>query len=336
MKNLKLTILQYMFDAAKMDLDFCHSKIVRYNPDFIKKKEKRIKQNSETNEYEDEDEEIDAESENQESDNEDEIEQNDGILGKISGATNKAGNFLDKGQKMLVGLSKNAVNSGFISGFTDGDAYANSKNDVYKDHCNFLVNMISSLEEQLQKIGDFEDDTEKEKKEKDEEDSKENEENEEANANKQKFYDPYWYINELNKSDDSQENYKAEKLKNYYSERARLAIMYEFINDENNLNKILEKLDKFIYSQLEFTKTNFLDEDDKKSVDNLFRAKYEKGGDSKEIETKLNKIKDKYVFQAKNEFLEYKIKIEDSMLTYEKEIKKQMEIGRNKCELNYK
>lgn len=325
MKNLKKTILQYMFDAAKMDLDFCHSKIKRYNPEFINEKEEELEQEDKDENSEDniEDDNNDYESEYE---YEDEGEDESGVVSNLwkstkkvvkKGLTNfkKVAGFMKKAQGGVVGFAKSVVNSRIIG----SDSYANAKNDVYKDHCNFLVNMVSNLEEQLQKIGDLDDDTEKENKDK--EDSKENEENEEnkkINAKKPEFYDPYWYIN-LDKS----KKYKTEtgietksgRLRNYYLRRAKLAKLYEYIDNKENVDpKIIVGIAKMAGDGSDLAK--------------LLKKKKQKLREP----FALKKFENECIFNVSKELSSIKRQIRKLIKDLEIEISKKIDLGKQNCE----
>ena len=196
--NVKKVLLQYLFDMANMDLDFCHSKIKIYS---------KSNKSEENNDEEDEENE----------DNEGE-EESSGIFGKI----------------------KARVKNLFTGGYNG---------EKYKNYCSFLIGMISNLGDQIEDIGAVNvssEDKEKEKKTDDENKNGENSASGNENA-KNIFYDPYWYINFLEKSegDNKAKNLEdAKKLKNYYLNRAKLLKLYEYLGDEKNvdLKQILESI----------------------------------------------------------------------------------------------
>ena len=205
--NVKKVLLQYLFDMANMDLNFCYGKIKIY---------------SKSNEGEEDN---DDEDENENSDN--------GIFSKIA-----------IGLKMGSEYIKGKLQQGYgtlIKNFYDIDSYDN--------YCGFLVNMISNLGNQIEDIGavnvDSEDKEEEQKGDKNKNDDNSASGNE--RVKKEIFYDPYWYINYLSKSegDNKAKNLEdAKKLKNYYLERAKLIKLYEYLGDEKNFNpkKSLESI----------------------------------------------------------------------------------------------
>ena len=213
--NVKKMLLQYLFDMANMDLDFCYGK-VKICSEGSESEENNDKENEENEEDEDE---------NENSDN--------GIFSKIA-----------IGLKMGSEYIKGKLQQGYgtlIKNFYDIDSYDN--------YCGFLVNMISNLGNQIEDIGavnvDSEDKEEEQKGDKNKNDDNSASGNE--RVKKEIFYDPYWYINYLSKSegDNKAKNLEdAKKLKNYYIERAKLIKLYEYLGDEKNFNpkKSLESI----------------------------------------------------------------------------------------------
>ena len=203
--NVKKVLLQYLFDMANMDLNFCYGKIKIY---------------SKSNEGEEDN---DDEDENENSDN--------GIFSKIA-----------IGLKMGSEYIKGKLQQGYgtlIKNFYDIDSYDN--------YCGFLVNMISNLGNQIEDIGAVNVDSEDKEEEKTSDENK----NEETSAGedrrkKEIFYDPYWYIDYLSKSEgkDKEKDHKnAKKLKNFYLERAKFIKLYEYLGDEKNFD--VKKIVKF-------------------------------------------------------------------------------------------
>ena len=108
--------------------------------------------------------------------------------------------------------------------------------------------MISNLGEQIKDIGavnvsskNEEDEQKGDKNKNEDENSAEGDER----VKKEIFYDPYWYIDYLSKSEGEnkiEDRKNAQKLKNYYLIRAKLLKLYEYLGDEKNVDpkKILE------------------------------------------------------------------------------------------------
>ena len=210
--NVKKVLLQYLFDMANMDLDFCYGKV------------KICSEGSESEENNDK--------ENEEDEDEDENENPDnGIFSKIS-----------IGLKMGSEYIKGKLQQGYgtlIKNFYDIDSYDN--------YCGFLVKMISNLGNQIEDIGAVNVSSKDNEEEEQKGDKNKNDKNS-ASGNervkKEIFYDPYWYIDYLSKSEGEEDHKNAEKLKNYYLERAKLIKLYEYLGDEKNFNpkKSLESI----------------------------------------------------------------------------------------------
>jgi hypothetical protein len=228
--NVKKVLLQYLFDMANMDLDFCHDQIKIYS------KSNESEENNDEDEEDEEDtedkeyEKGEEDEENEDNEENEDEEESSGIFGKIK-----------KGAKSLGGKIKIGIKNLFTGGYNE---------KKYKNYCGFLVNMISNLEKQIEDIGAVNVDSEDKEEEKKTDNKNKNENENSAGGNesaKKIFYDPYWYINFLEKSegDNKAKNLEdAKKLKNYYLNRAKLLKLYEYLGDEKNvdLKQILESI----------------------------------------------------------------------------------------------
>lgn len=226
--------------------------------------------------------------------------------------------------------NKIELSGGFDEQEYDADENENAPDN--KKYLGFLVNMLSKLEEQLEKIdinlGGAEQD-----KEEEETDEKNNQKENVSNENAQKkiFYDPYWYINKINNSEDQTKKIRAGYLKNYYVERSKLALMYEHI-DKIDIEKFIDSNIKLIYTSKIFS------DEHKKRIIELFSEKNKKNNSNKEDKKnndELNKIKSLYVSQISNQMLIYKVKIGKLISECEEEINEQVESGKKKCEEDY-
>lgn len=310
--NVKKVLLQYLFDMANMDLDFCYGK-VKICSEGSESEENNDKENEENEEDEDE---------NENSDN--------GIFSKIS-----------IGLKMGSEYIKGKLQQGYgtlIKNFYDIDSYDN--------YCGFLVNMISNLGKQIEDIGAVNVDSEDKEEEKKTDNKNKNENENSAGGNesaKKIFYDPYWYINELSKSDDSVMKAGSWELRKYYIERAKIAKLYEYIDNEKNVDpkKIVEKMSDSKLKDLFFKSKKSVEYDDE--LKNLFFNSvidpdvpdyYEilnKKADKLKPDD-LKKFKNKCILNISKEISEIKKQIKRLIISSENKIDEQVNIGKTNCE----
>lgn len=320
--NVKKVLLQYLFDMANMDLDFCYGK-VKICSEGSESEENNDKENEENEEDEDE---------NENSDN--------GIFSKIA-----------IGLKMGSEYIKGKLQQGYgtlIKNFYDIDSYDN--------YCGFLVNMISNLGNQIEDIGavnvDSEDKEEEQKGDKNKNDDNSASGNE--RVKKEIFYDPYWYIDYLSKSEgkDKEKDHKnAKKLKNYYLNRAKLLKLYEYLGDEKNVNprQILERSIPELYVSVNHKAPEAPEASKTKNTLKEFNDSFEKRYKNQEKYGKLldpiwslerdiyiRKINDDYVPKISKQISDLRRKIKSKIQGFESEIKDKIETGKKKCEENNK